>query len=86
MVSREAVLGPKEAAGVIDIAEMPSYTSGPDDSLNTFFNGMDMSTLKNFSVLGHLGVPKKNVPSGAGKPSSSPKLVNSSLPRVWTPT
>lgn len=50
-------------------------TSGPNDALNTFFNGMDMTVLEDFSRLGLLEVPKKDVPSGAGEPRSSLKLV-----------
>lgn len=37
-------------------------TLGPDDSINTFFDGMYMSTLEDFSKLGHVEVPKKDMP------------------------
>lgn len=48
---------------------------GPDDALNTFFDAMDMVVLEDFSGLGHLEVPKIDVPLGAVEPSSILKLV-----------
>lgn len=48
---------------------------GPDDALNTFFDGMDMAALEDFYRLGHLEVPKRDVPLGEGEPRSSPKRV-----------
>ncbi|XP_016463691.1 uncharacterized protein LOC107786686 [Nicotiana tabacum] len=90
VTSQEDASVPKEATGVIDIVEMPSYNEsmleeaqagkqkssegvqGSDDPLKSFFDGMDMSTLEDYFGLGHLEIPK---PSGAGGPSSSPKLV-----------
>lgn len=48
---------------------------GSDDPHNSFFDDMDMSTLEVFSGLGHLEIPKKDVPPGAGGSSSRSKLV-----------
>lgn len=50
-------------------------TRGIDDALNMFFDGMDMRALEDYFGLGHLEVRKKDVPSGAGESSLSPKLV-----------
>lgn len=39
---------------------------GPDDALNMFFDDMDMTILEDYFGHGHLEVPKKDLPSGAG--------------------
>lgn len=36
---------------------------------------MEMCTLEYLSELGHLEIPKKDVPSGADRPNISPRLV-----------
>ncbi|XP_070042825.1 protein gar2-like [Nicotiana tomentosiformis] len=55
---------------------------GPDDPLHSFFDGVDMSILEDFSGRGDVEIPKKDVPLETGRPSSSPKFVKQFLLRV----
>lgn len=48
---------------------------GADEALNIFFGGMDMGIFEDYSRLGLLEVPKKDISLEVGEPSSSSKLV-----------
>nr|XP_033509992.1 uncharacterized protein LOC117274747 [Nicotiana tomentosiformis] len=48
---------------------------GAEDLLHSFLEGMDTSTLEDVFGLGHLEIPKKDVPMGTDGPSTSPRLV-----------
>jgi len=49
---------------------------GVDNPFHSFFNGVESSTLEDFSRLGNLEVLKKDTSSESSGSSSSPKLIN----------
>lgn len=61
-----------EARAVIE--KLTEASRAMDEALNSFFEGLDVGMLEDYSSFGHIEIPKRDALLRSGGPSSSPKL------------